>query len=71
MLCTCNIKIKIKGLEQWQSFSISRNCDLDLDSISLKGSLVCGIAIPNIAVMVYQNWLINEVTGGMTKGEHM
>ena len=46
------------------------HCDLYLDLIMLKRELVRGIVISNTCVKLYRNWLINEVTRAMTKGEH-
>ena len=46
------------------------HCDHDLDPIMLKRELVGGIVIPNTCVNLYQNWIMNEVARGMTKGEH-
>ena len=45
-------------------------CDFYLDPLTLKHELIRGIVVPNICVKLYQNWIINEVSRAMTKGEH-
>ena len=47
------------------------NCDLDPDPNNLKPKPFQAIIIPYITVMLYQNWLMNEVARTMIKCEHV
>ena len=47
-------------------FSKNSHRDFDLDLIMVKRELVPGIVIPNTRVKLYQNWITNEGTRGMT-----
>ena len=42
-------------------------CNLDLGPKMLKRKHVHNIVIPNIAMMSYHKWLMNEVSKAMTK----